>query len=90
MTYGRPYNQVKIDLEAAGDVKYVTSLDQDVPFSLTAEQPDYVDRFILNAIGKATSAAALSGHFSAKEVARIFFEKTQSLRDLDSTSKCNR
>jgi replicative DNA helicase len=70
------------DLDAAGGKEYITSLDNNVPSKLTPEQPDYVDRFILSVIGKAISAAALSGHYSPKEVAGIFFEKTQNLREL--------
>lgn len=70
------------DLDAAGGEDYVTSLNEEVPLRLTAEQPDYVDRFILVVIGKATSAAALSGDYSAKEVASKYFEKTQKLREL--------
>lgn len=70
------------DLEAAGGDEYVTSLGGDVPFRLTAEQPDYVDRFILVVIGRATSAAAISGDYSAKDVVNMYFEKTQKLREL--------
>ncbi|HZH92061.1 MAG TPA: DnaB-like helicase N-terminal domain-containing protein [Pyrinomonadaceae bacterium] len=70
------------NLDASGGEEYVASLDEDVPFRLTAEQDDYVDRFILVAIGKATSATALNGDFSAKDVINMYFEKTQKLREL--------
>ncbi|HEX8634520.1 MAG TPA: DnaB-like helicase N-terminal domain-containing protein [Pyrinomonadaceae bacterium] len=69
-------------LDMAGGEEYVTSLDLDVPFRLTAEQNDYVDRFILVAIGKATSAAALNGDFSAKDVINMYFDKTQRFKEL--------